>query len=503
MAVGSGGLVLRSTNGGDTWTAVTGLKASAQSSTFLTCKTAEDLGDLNSVRFAGNDRVWIFGPGSQVVRSQPAIAANVGAPGAAGGWTDANRDTHGTVTVDDDTCKLSSSYGEGFADAFFTTNPDVGYIVAGYSSRVNFTTNNLASAAQSKPEDAGNAGDVNRVIAGDPENPNRMWSVNGTPYGRSTTAYTRDGWQTGDWWQIGNDTVRDFPDRGPSDVDYSGGTVLAAGDTGLVLNSVDGVNFYYNGADGALTTQRWNAVGLATGTEGAIGGDNGRLAITTAATSIPDLTKPTGTITGPEKAVAGVSVTFSAAVADNAGGSGIDPNSFAWSATGTAGGAGSSVTLTFPSSGYYTVRLSYRDLAGNSAEATKSVIVSQTSGSNNTTTLDSRPLPTFTLSGKGNGATAKLVGGKVKIIVKGKIKVPAGVNAKSACSGTVLLTIKKGKKLLSARNAKLSKSCAFTKTISLSKSKVGSAKKLGITVRFQGNSILKPTTKNLTATVKH
>ena len=53
-----------------------------------------------------------------------------------------------------------------------------------------------------------------------------------------------------------------------------------------------------------------------------------------------------------------------------------------------------------------------------------------------------------------------------------------------------------------ARNAKLSKKCAFTKTISLSKSKVGSAKSLKITVRFQGNSILKPTTKNLSATIK-
>jgi hypothetical protein len=77
------------------------------------------------------------------------------------------------------------------------------------------------------------------------------------------------------------------------------------------------------------------------------------------------------------------------------------------------------------------------------------------------------------------------------------------VNAKSACSGTVFLTIKKGKKLLSARNAKLGKSCGFSKTISLSKSKVGSTKKLAITVRFQGNTILKPVTKNLSATVKH
>ncbi len=496
MAVGNGGLVLRSTNGGDSWTQITGITASAPSSTFATCKTAEALGNLNAVRFAGNDRVWIFGPGNQVVRSQPGVAANVGAQGVSGGWTDANRDTHGTGTPDDDTCRLNPPYAEGFADAFFPS-PDVGYLVSGSYSTVFFTSNNLASNGQIPADSAGNGGTANRVIAGDPENPNRMWSVNATPYGRSTTAYTRDGWQTGDWWQIGNDTVREFPNTGPADVDYAGGTVLSAGDSGLVLNSIDGVNFFYNGADGALATQRWNAVGLASGADGAIGGDNGKLAITTTANAIPDLTKPTGTIAGPETAVAGVPVTFSAAVADNAGGSGIDPNGFAWTATGTAGGSGPAVALTFPSSGSYTVRLSFRDLAGNVNEATKVVNVSAA------TPVDSRPLPTFSLSGKGNGATATISGGKVKIVVKGKIKVPAGVNAKTACSGTVFLTIKKGKKLLSARNAKLSKSCSFAKTISLSKRKVGAAKKLAITVRFQGNSILKPTTKNLKATVKH
>ena len=63
--------------------------------------------------------------------------------------------------------------------------------------------------------------------------------------------------------------MREFPKAGPADVDFAGGTVLAAGDAGLVLNSVDGATFFYNGADGALATQRWNAVGLASGVDGA------------------------------------------------------------------------------------------------------------------------------------------------------------------------------------------------------------------------------------------
>ncbi len=283
FAVGNGGQVLRSTDGGNTWNPIPPQFASATDSTFMDCKQTKPLGDVNSVRFAGDNRVWIFAAGSQILTSQPTGMIPVGDPGT---WKDANKDTHGTGTADDDTCRISSSYAEGLADAFFAT-PDVGYIVAGSYSEVFFTANNLVSNAQKKPADAGNAGSGSRVIAGDPTNPSRMWSVNARPYGRSTTAYTRDGWQSSEWFEIGNDTARTFPDTGPADVDYAGGTVLAAGDAGLVLNSTDGVKFFYNDAVGALATQRWNAVALASATDGAIGGDNGKLAITSAANFIP------------------------------------------------------------------------------------------------------------------------------------------------------------------------------------------------------------------------
>jgi len=415
FAVGNGGQVWRSGDAGDTWNPSGGIIASKASSSFADCTASAPLGDVNAIRFAGDTRAWLFAQGSQIATSQVVAPALVGGPGT---WVDANVDTHGTGGKGDDTCKVRPSYGEGYADAFFAT-PDVGYIVASSFSEVFFTANNLASDAQKKLGGAGNAGSGGRVIAGDPTNPSRMWSVNAQPYGRSTTAYTRDGWQTSDWFEIGNDTVREFPSTGPADVDFAGGTVLAAGDAGLVINSTDGVNFFYNDAAGALATQRWNAVGLASAVDGAIGGDNGKLAITSAANSIPAPPAAPPTTPAPP-----------------------------------------------------------------------------------TVPADPRPLPTFALTGKGNGVSAKLSRGKVKVVVKGKITIPADVSAKSACTGTVQMTIKKGKKLLTARNAKLSKTCSFTKTISLSKSKVGGVKKLAITVRFQGNSILKPTTKSLSATIK-
>ena len=331
-------------------------------------------------------------------------------------WVDANRDTKSTPSAADDSCRVSAYSDGGFADAFFAS-PDAGYIVEGQYSKVFFTANNLGSSGQEKAADAGNGGTTGRVIAGDPQNPNRMWSVDGQPYGRSTTAYTFDGWQTSAMFAIGNPGAREFPKVGPADVDYADGTVLAAGDSGLILRSTGGATFFYDAADGELATQRWNAVGLASGADGAVGGDGGRLAVTAAANVLPV----------------------------------VEP-----------------VATPVP-------------------------------------TPVATPVPTATPQPKdtrvqpklaGNTGTAKIVGGKVRIVVRGKLKAASG------CSGSVVLTVKKGKTLLTARTARVGSKCTFAKTISLPRKKLGTARKLAVTVRFGGNTVLKPTSQNMTVRVK-
>ena len=297
------------------------------------------------------------------------------------------------------------------------SNPYVGYFLEGDYSKVFFSSNNLQSAGQEKAGAAGNAGTPGRVLAGDPENPNRMWSVNAQPYGRSTTAYTFDGWQTSASFGIGNPDAREFPQTGPADVDFAGGTVLAAGDAGLILRSTGGATFFYDSAGGELATQRWNAVGLASGVDGAVGGDGGRLAVTTAANVLP-VPEPVATPVPTPVATPTPTVT-------------PQPK-------------------------------------------------------------DTRAQPVL----KGSTGGAKIVGGKVRVVVRGKLK------ASSGCSGSVVLTVKKGKTLLTARTARVGKKCTFNKTISLSRKKVGAAKKLVITVRFGGNTVLKPTSQNVTVRVK-
>ncbi|MEA2498301.1 MAG: hypothetical protein QOH26_706 [Actinomycetota bacterium] len=278
FAVGNGGQVYRSTNSGDSWTSVNTGGAPipvSKKSSLGQCNGSEPLGDVNAVRFAGTARVWIFAEGAQMARSQSA-----GDLGGAGTWEDANRDTQGTPSTSDDTCKLEAGT-QGIDDAFFVpTNPDTGYICTAFFGKVYLTVNNLASQASERAADCGNGNIPDRRMAGDPANPNRGWAV-GPGDGTSYTKYTQDGWQTSSPFAIGNSSARGF--TSPFDVDYADGTVLTAGSEGMILNSDDGTTFFYNEADGALASNDWHAVGLATADDGAVGGAGGKLVLTTTA----------------------------------------------------------------------------------------------------------------------------------------------------------------------------------------------------------------------------
>ena len=83
---------------------------------------------------------------------------------------------------------------------------------------------------------------------------------------------------------LGNETAREFSE--PTDVAYAGGTVLSAGTAGMIVGSNDGVNFYFNDATGPLASTNWEAVALANGNDGAVGGAGGALAVTTNASNV-------------------------------------------------------------------------------------------------------------------------------------------------------------------------------------------------------------------------
>jgi hypothetical protein len=264
FAVGTNGAVWRSQDNGDTWLKILGIAGGKQGSA-VDCSGADAIGDVDSVRFSAPNRAWLMAGGSQLFRTVAAAnATNVG--NAAGGWEYPNNTGTGS-------CKIPRDID----DAFPVPGSASIYFIARSFGSVWFSADGLTSSATEKPGDAGNGFTTVRRVAGDSGNTNRQWAV--TPgAGASYFSRTTDGWSTSSGWSIGNPAVRDLTK--PTDVDFAGGTVLAAGSAGMILHSVDGATFFYDGADADLATRDWLSVGLASATDGAVGGTGGKLVLT-------------------------------------------------------------------------------------------------------------------------------------------------------------------------------------------------------------------------------
>ena len=227
--------------------------------------------------------------------------------------------------------------------------------IGGWNNSVFLSTNGLASTAARRGSACGNR------LRVDPNDPARMY-VGGL--GCYRFGYYEDGGMSSAAPDVLNGTY--YESRA---FDALGSTALGAGNAGYVFNSIKPAEAYLQPVDGTLATNDWRAADLGSTSTGALGGLNGGLVVSDKLDTIPDIVKPTGSISAPASAIAGQPVTFTANLSDNAGGSGIDTDAIWWTRDSDAAGSGASVSLTFPRSGYYTVKVGFRDRAGNAAQA--------------------------------------------------------------------------------------------------------------------------------------
>jgi hypothetical protein len=113
--------------------------------------------------------------------------------------------------------------------------------------------------------------------------------------------------------------------------------------------------------------------------------------------------------------------------------------------------------------------------------------------------------PIFRFTGPGNILTARIVGRRIRIRMKGAIALPAGANPATACTGKIRLKIKKGKRVMANRTVKVkfkNGKCRFAKTIFLKRSKVGKTRRLKLRLRFLGNTVLKAGSINKTLIIR-
>jgi len=374
LATTTNGHVWRTTNAGVSWSQLTapttrvGTPPCAGSPETSTGPETE----LNAVVWAGpanTGTVYLLGNDGTLLES-----TNAGAS-----FTEINKNGSGTCAAQND------NQDQNLTDAtFLPSAPADGLIVtqdfgALYDSSNGFASGHILSG-----------GTVNSFqgdprLAQDPSNPNLVWVVDhepgGSGCGELCLMVSSDGGLNSVPARFANDTN---PQVGLYDISTAGGTEVAAGSGGEIFTSIDGTDFYNQPADGALATENWRAEDAYDAAHAAVGGEGGALAVTGLANTIPDIIAPTGSISGPTTVNSGQPVTFTANVADNPGGSGINAGSLTWTVAGFPTQHGNTATYTFPrGTGFVTITLTFADNAGNQASTTQNVEV-----------IDTTPAPT-------------------------------------------------------------------------------------------------------------
>jgi hypothetical protein len=362
LAAGSNGKLYR--YNGSAWTLVSLANSTYTDSspcgsagaTVLT-KNAAPAGNLNAVAWASDAVAY-------VVASDPGVVLKTTNGGST--WTDVSRQA-------DSTCFVDAGGSSVLSDVKTIPGSDVVWVLDDNFGGRYISSNGLLSSAARQNSTAVNCFNKRPQLALDPANSNRSFVTDRCTGGLSL-GFSED---NGINYEISQKYVagQESSLNGLNDVAVAGGAALAVGNSGAILIDSDGRNAYFQRGDGADATNDWFAVDKADATTAAVGGRGGRLLTTTQATTIPDIVAPSGTISGPTTATAGVPTTYTANVADNAGGSGIDGAGFAWSSAGLPGATGNPVGLTFPSAGFYTVKVAFKDLAGTPGEATLGVTV--------------------------------------------------------------------------------------------------------------------------------
>lgn len=100
------------------------------------------------------------------------------------------------------------------------------------------------------------------------------------------------------------------------------------------------------------------------------------------------------------------------------------------------------------------------------------------------------PAATPKLPRKFSAGTRKV--GSRTFKTSGQLLLPQGMTRAAACSGSVRVTVKAGKRTLSRRTVRLSRTCAYSSTLRFRSAKtLRGVKRLTIQVRFTGNAALK------------
>jgi photosystem II stability/assembly factor-like uncharacterized protein len=405
IAVGNAGTVYRTTDGA-TWSKLSGLQTLDHDCVSGSSMSEAVAGDLLSVTWADAGTVYVSGHQRVVLRSTDA------------GSTFAERNKKPDLR-----CR-ASGLEQDITDTAFAGG--VGYLVSDGTrpSQIWRTGDGLATDTPGRAR-AVECGTRPR-LALDPVDLNRLWAVDQCSKAEAFR-YSEDGGAS-----FATVAVPGDPIKGLSDIAVAPGTLIAVGDGGEILISRDG----RTASRHLASNHYWRAVDLADGARGAIGGDDGRLLVTTSADSVPvppGATPPGGPFPAP-----------------------TPPGGPSQGGTEAGGPQGSA-----PARG----------------------------GGGGAVLGAGRAKPALTLRLR----TRRLSDGRLRLRVVGSLVLPAGVDRTAACRGRVRLAFKARGRTSSRRRVAVLPSCRFgTRIVARAGGRLASARRVRVGARFGGNSMLEP-----------
>jgi hypothetical protein len=488
IAALSNARLLVSTNGGGTWTtrALTTFNQSpvCASTPSGPVGTTPVTGNLNAVAWASDTTAYVVGDMEGVVQKTTNSASSFAE----------------TSRLANNTCRVDSG-SDLMTDVRTVPGSDVVWIADQDFGATSVSTNGITSTVPRRTSEfAVNCFDHHPQLALDPTDASRAFMVDGCSANLQLGA-TADGgssWNADQNYFAGSGSDL----TGLNGVAIAGGSALAVGNGGAILVDGNGRDAYFQRADGADGTNDWLSVAKLDANTAIVGGTNGRLLTTTSASAIPDVVAPGGTISGPVTATAGQAVAYTANLSDNAGGSGIDPGSLVWSGDGIPNGSGNPFTVAWPSAGYYTLTVSFKDVAGNPGTATLGVVVG--------TPRPATPLPPVTTATpratRSTSATAD--GAKITLGTPNTCVAPGATFRvtltwkKQKKKGNRFVKVRRADFYIGSKRVKIDKKAPFTQTL-----KVTASTKRGSTVTVKARAFIRVThgrspTKSIKTTIR-
>jgi hypothetical protein len=113
-----------------------------------------------------------------------------------------------------------------------------------------------------------------------------------------------------------------------------------------------------------------------------------------------------------------------------------------------------------------------------------------------------KPVAGLPAKSKPPATARKLKRGRIRVTIKGTLRLPASVSRAQGCRGKLSVTLKRGRSKVGSGTLTIGSRCSFSRVLVLTRKRAKGARRLTLTLRFPGNAALGPAQRTYTLKVR-